>query len=169
MMVSIFGRDNRLSSGSSKSRRSRYGEAEVAKKVRAIVKLQIQGGRLPLRLPSALPWASTALTSWSSASRTMRRPKTRPDRGARGDHHLRETGRSPSSARPRRPPFLISMINGVAKGASKHRKEKIGKITQEQLRTIAETKLPDLNANDVEAAMRTLAGTARSMGITVEE
>ena len=42
-------------------------------------------------------------------------------------------------------------------------------VTQDQLRTIAETKMPDLNANDVEAAMRIIAGTARSMGVTVAE
>ena len=44
----------------------------------------------------------------------------------------------------------------------------MGKITQDQLRQIAEVKLPDLNANDVDAAMNILAGTARSMGVTVE-
>jgi ribosomal protein L11 len=44
-----------------------------------------------------------------------------------------------------------------------------GEITREQLQTIAETKMPDLNANDVEAAMKVIAGTARSMGVTVAE
>ncbi|MDU4576924.1 MAG: 50S ribosomal protein L11, partial [Negativicoccus succinicivorans] len=46
---------------------------------------------------------------------------------------------------------------------------KVGKVTKQQVREIAETKMPDLNANDVEAAMLMVEGTARSMGITVEE
>jgi large subunit ribosomal protein L11 len=45
---------------------------------------------------------------------------------------------------------------------------KVGKLTQDQLRSIAETKMPDLNANDIEQAMKVIAGTARSMGVEVE-
>jgi large subunit ribosomal protein L11 len=62
---------------------------------------------------------------------------------------------------------LIRNAAGIAKGAANPRKDKVGKITQDQLRQIAEVKMPDLNALDVEAAMRILAGTARSMGVTV--
>ncbi len=47
-------------------------------------------------------------------------------------------------------------------------KEKVGRLTRDQVREIAETKQPDLNANDVEAAMKIVEGTARSMGVTVE-
>src|SRR5665811_302867 len=64
---------------------------------------------------------------------------------------------------------LIRLAAGIAKGSSSPRKEKVGNITQDQLRQISEIKLPDLNAHDVEAAMRILAGTARSMGVTVVE
>jgi large subunit ribosomal protein L11 len=63
---------------------------------------------------------------------------------------------------------LIRQAAGIAKGSASPRKEKVGKISQDQLRQIAEIKLPDLNAHDVDAAMRILAGTARSMGVTVE-
>jgi large subunit ribosomal protein L11 len=62
---------------------------------------------------------------------------------------------------------LIRNAAGISKGAANPRKEKVGKITRDQLRQIAETKMPDLNALDVEAAMKILAGTARSMGVTV--
>ena len=64
---------------------------------------------------------------------------------------------------------LIRQAAGIDKGSGNPRKEKVGKITKDQLRKIAETKLPDLNAHDVEAAMKIMAGTARSMGVTVEE
>ena len=62
---------------------------------------------------------------------------------------------------------LIKKAAGVQKGSGKPNKEKVGQITKDQGRQIAETKLPDLNANDVEAAMNIVEGTARSMGITV--
>jgi large subunit ribosomal protein L11 len=63
---------------------------------------------------------------------------------------------------------LIRQAAGLAKGSGSPRKEKVGKITNDQLRQIAEVKMPDLNANDIDAAMSILAGTARSMGVVVE-
>ncbi len=63
---------------------------------------------------------------------------------------------------------LIKEITKVKAGSGEPNKKKVGNITQAQLREIATIKMPDLNANDVEAAMKSLAGTARSMGITVE-
>jgi len=64
-------------------------------------------------------------------------------------------------------PELIKKAAGLPKGSGKPNKEKVGTLTQEQLRQIAETKMPDLNANDIEAAMKIIAGTARSMGVDV--
>lgn len=63
---------------------------------------------------------------------------------------------------------LIKKAAGLDKGSSAPHKDKVGKLTKAQVREIAETKMPDLNANDVEAAMKVVAGTARSMGVTVE-
>lgn len=65
-------------------------------------------------------------------------------------------------------PVLIKKAAGLDKASGEPNKNKVGKITEAQVREIAETKLPDLNAADVEAAMRMIAGTARSMGIEVE-
>jgi large subunit ribosomal protein L11 len=62
---------------------------------------------------------------------------------------------------------LLKKAAGAAKGSGANKKEKVGRITQDQLREIAQLKMPDLNANDVEAAMKIIAGTARSMGIEV--
>jgi large subunit ribosomal protein L11 len=58
---------------------------------------------------------------------------------------------------------------GIEKGAANPLKDKAGKISQAKLREIAEKKMPDLNANDVEGAMKIIAGTARSMGIKIED
>jgi large subunit ribosomal protein L11 len=64
---------------------------------------------------------------------------------------------------------LILQAAGVQKGSGEPHKTKVATITQDQVRDIAQAKLQDLNANDVEAAMKIIAGTARSMGITVKE
>lgn len=68
------------------------------------------------------------------------------------------------------PPASILLLKaaGVAKGSPTPNKSKVGKVSAAQVRQIAEQKLPDLNANDVEAGIRIIEGTARSMGITVE-
>ena len=63
---------------------------------------------------------------------------------------------------------LIRRAIGVPKGSGEPNREKVGKITRAQLEEIARTKMPDLNANDVEAAVKMIAGTARSMGVVVE-
>jgi large subunit ribosomal protein L11 len=56
---------------------------------------------------------------------------------------------------------------GVERGSGEPNKKKVGKLTRSQLQEIATTKMPDLNANDIEAAMRIVEGTARNMGVTV--
>ena len=63
---------------------------------------------------------------------------------------------------------LIKKAAGLQKGSGVPHKEKVGKLTKDQVRQIAETKLPDLNANDIEAAMKIVEGTARSMGVTTD-
>ncbi len=64
---------------------------------------------------------------------------------------------------------LLRKAAGVAKGSGTAKLERVGSVTSADIRRIAETKLPDLNANDIEAAMNIIAGTARSMGIGVED
>lgn len=63
---------------------------------------------------------------------------------------------------------LIAAAIKIEKGSGKPNTEKVGQLTQAQLRKIAEDKMKDLNAGSIEAAMRVIAGTARSMGVTVE-
>lgn len=63
---------------------------------------------------------------------------------------------------------LIKEALGIRSGSAEPNRTKVGKLTKSQLRSIAETKLPDLNANDVDQAMKVIAGTARSMGVEVE-
>ena len=63
---------------------------------------------------------------------------------------------------------MIKKAAGLKKGSSTSHSEKVGNLTMDQVKAIAEKKMPDLNAIDIEAAMKIIAGTARSMGVTVE-
>jgi large subunit ribosomal protein L11 len=71
------------------------------------------------------------------------------------------TKSSPASA-------LLKQAAGIAKGASNPSKESVGTVTQKQVREISKVKMEDLNAEDIEAAMRIIAGSAKSMGLKVE-
>jgi len=64
---------------------------------------------------------------------------------------------------------LIAKAAGIDRGSGEPNRKKVGSITRAQLREIAQTKMPDLNANDVEAAMNIVEGTARNMGVTVKD
>ena len=79
------------------------------------------------------------------------------------DHSFTFITKTPPAA------VLIKKACGIESGSGVPNKTKVAKLTSEQVRKIAEQKMPDLNASDVEAAMRMIAGTARSMGVTVED
>ena len=64
--------------------------------------------------------------------------------------------------------ILLKKAAGLQSGSAAQKRQKVGKVTSDQVRQIAETKMPDLNATDIDAAMKMIAGTARSMGIEVE-
>ncbi|MBV8949969.1 MAG: 50S ribosomal protein L11 [Actinobacteria bacterium] len=64
-------------------------------------------------------------------------------------------------------PVLLRQAAGIEKGSASPRRDKVGRISEDQLRQIAETKMPDLNAVDIDGAMAQVRGTARSMGIAV--
>lgn len=80
-----------------------------------------------------------------------------------GDHSFTFITKTPPAA------VLLRQAARIEKGSAEPHVEKVATVTREQLRGIAETKLPDLNTDDVESAMKIVAGTARSMGIEVEE
>ncbi len=65
-------------------------------------------------------------------------------------------------------PSLILEAVGIEKGSAEPQRDKVGTITSAQIKEIAELKMPDLNASDIESAMRMIAGTARSMGVIVK-
>ncbi|CDD41132.1 50S ribosomal protein L11 [Collinsella sp. CAG:398] len=77
--------------------------------------------------------------------------------------HLIKKAHTPAAS------HLIKKALGLKRGSAVPQRDKVGQLSQEQLTQIAETKMPDLNANDIEAAKKIIAGTARSMGVTVAE
>ncbi len=139
----------------------------MAKKVTAVVKLQIQAGKAT----PAPPVGSTLGPYGINMMEFIKgyNEKTASQVGTvipveitiYEDRSFTFVTKTPPAAE------LIKKAAGAAKGSGRPHAEKVGKLSQEQLRAIAESKMPDLNANDIEAAMRIISGTARSMGIDI--
>ena len=140
----------------------------MAKKVRALVKLQIQAGQA-----NPAPPVGTALGP--HGINIMDFCKTYNERTARQAGQIIPAvitifeDRS-FSFELRTPPAsdLLRKAAGVSKGAANQLLEQVGTVTSADIRRIAETKLPDLNTDDIEQAIRIVEGTARSMGIGVK-
>jgi len=141
----------------------------MAKKVKAIIKLQLPGGK-------ATPGQSVGSALGPHGIPTMDflkqfNDRTKDQEGliipvvvtAYEDRTYSFITKTPPAA------VLIKKACGIQKGSGVPNKQKVAKITKEQIRQIAELKMKDLNASSVESAMRMIAGSARSMGVTVEE
>jgi len=138
------------------------------KKVAAIVKIQ-----LPAGAATAAPPVGTALGPHGVATMDFVKQYNAQTENQRGqiipveitifeDRSFSFILKTPPA------PALIRAAAGLEKGAATAGREKVGSITRAQAEEIAKTKMPDLNANDLEAAVLQIAGTARSMGIEVK-
>ena len=140
----------------------------MAKKVVTLIKLQIPGGQANPAPPvgPALGQHGLNIMDFCKAFNA----KTQADNGriipveitVYEDRSFSFITKTPPAA------VLIKEALRLEKGSGEPNRTKVGKLTRQQLRQIAETKMKDLNANDVEAAMLVIAGTARSMGVEVE-
>jgi large subunit ribosomal protein L11 len=140
----------------------------VAKKVLTLIKLQIPGGQANPAPPvgPALGQHGVNIVEFTKAFNAQ----TAHENGriipveitVYEDRSFTFITKTPPAA------VLIKEVLNLKSGSGEPNMIKVGKITQDQLRSIAETKMPDLNANDVEQAMKIIAGTARSMGVEVE-
>ena len=140
----------------------------MAKKVRAIVKLQIVGGKASPAPPVGPALGQHGVNIMEFCKAYNAATQDRIDQVVPVELTVYEDRSFSFVLKTAPAAVLIRQAAGIDKGSGNPRKQKVGKITKEQLRKVAETKMPDLNANDVEAAMNILAGTARSMGVTVE-
>jgi ribosomal protein L11 len=141
----------------------------MAKKVVGYIKLQIPAGKATPQPPigPALGQHGVAIPVFTKEFNE----RTKNDIGmiipvvitVYADHSFSFITKTPPAA------VLIKKACGIESGSGVPNKNKVAKITTEQVRKIAETKMPDLNASSVESAMRMIAGTARSMGVEVVE
>ncbi|MBN1322218.1 MAG: 50S ribosomal protein L11 [Thermoleophilia bacterium] len=139
----------------------------MAKKVRAIVKLQIVGGKASPAPPVGPALGQHGVNIMEFCKAYNAATQDRIDQVVPVELTVFEDRSFSFILKTAPAAVLIRNAAGIAKGSGNPRKEKVGKITKDQLRQIAEVKMPDLNALDIDAAMNILAGTARSMGVTV--
>ena len=138
------------------------------KKVASIIKLQIQAGQATPAPPigPALGAAGVNIVeftkAYNAATESQRGNIVPVEITVYEDRSFTFITKTPPAAR------LLLKTAGLDKGSPVPHTQKVGKVTMEQVKEIAQTKMPDLNANDIDAAAKIVAGTARSMGITVE-
>lgn len=141
----------------------------MAKNIKTVIKLQIQGGKANPAPPVGPALGQHGLNiqdfcaKFNDATRDKMGDVIPAEITVYDDRTFTFVLKTPPAAE------LLKKAAKAAKGAANPLKEKVGTVTNAQLREIAETKMEDLNANDVEMAMRIVAGTARSMGIKVTE
>ena len=139
----------------------------MAKKVKAVVRLQIQAGKANPAAPIGPALAPHGVNIMAFCKDYNARTSNRmgeiipADITIFADGSFRFELKSPPAA------VLLKKAAGIAKGSATPQSEKVGKVTREQLKEIANVKYKDMNANDIESAMKQLEGTARNMGITV--
>jgi len=140
----------------------------MAKKAQTIIKLQIKAGQANPAPPIGPALGQHGLniqdfcTRFNDSTKEMGGDVIPVEISVYDDRSFDFILKTPPAAE------LLKKAAGVKKGAGNPLVDKVGKVTKDQVRQIAETKMQDLNANDVEVAMKIVEGTARSMGIKVE-
>jgi large subunit ribosomal protein L11 len=141
----------------------------MAKRVRAVVKLQIPAGKATPAQPIGPALGQHGINimqfvkEYNERTASMAGSIVPVEITVFEDRSFTFVTKAPLAA------ALLKRAAGVESGSAQPNRDKVGKVSQQQLREIAETKMADLNANDVEHAMRIVAGTARSMGIEVTD
>jgi large subunit ribosomal protein L11 len=141
----------------------------MSKKVIQIVKMQILAGQATPAPPIG-PALATHGLNISEFCKTFN-DKTRELGGARLPIEVTVYDDRSYDLKIKQPlaSAMIKKILGLAKGSGTPNRKKVGKMTQSQLTEVAEAKMEDLNANDIEGAKKIIAGTAKSMGVEIEE
>ena len=141
----------------------------MAKKVKAVVKLQIDAGKASPAPPIGPALATHGINLMAFCKEYNARTSNRMGEVVPAEITIFQDGsfrfilKSPPAS------ILLKKAAGVPKGSSEPNRDIVGTVTRAQVQEIAETKMKDLNANDIEAAMRQIEGTARNMGIRIVE
>lgn len=139
----------------------------MAKKLKAVVRLQIEAGRANPAPPIGPALATHGINLMQFCKDYNARTQSRMGEIVPAEISIFTDGsyrfilKSPPAS------VLLKKYAGVAKGSSEPNRQKVGKVTRDQVREIAEIKMKDLNAIDIEGAMRQIEGTARNMGIQI--
>jgi large subunit ribosomal protein L11 len=136
----------------------------VAKKVLTLIKLQIPGGQANPAPPvgPALGQHGVNIMEFNAETQAQNGRITPVEITVYEDRSFTFITKTPPAA------VLIKEALNLEKGSPEPNRQKVGRLSRDQVRSIAETKMPDLNARDVEQAMLVIAGTARSMGVEVD-
>lgn len=141
----------------------------MAKKVKTIVKLQIQAAKANPAPPVGPALAQHGLNiaefcqKFNEATKTSAGFKIPVEITVYEDRSYDFETKQPLVSQ------LLKKAVGIEKGSGKPNKTKVGKISKSQLKEVAEKKMPDLNTNDIEQAIKTVAGTAKNMGLKIEK
>ncbi len=141
----------------------------MAKKLKAVVRLQIEAGKANPAPPIGPALAGHGINLMAFCKEYNARTSSRPGEIIPAEISIYTDGSFSFSLKTPPASILLKKAAGIEKGASNPPREKVGKVTRAQIREIAEQKMKDLNALDIEGAMRQIEGTARNMGLQVVE
>ena len=140
----------------------------MAKKLKTIVRLQIQAGKANPAPPIGPALAGHGINLMGFCKEYNARTANRMGEVIPAEISIFSDGSFTFILKTPPTPMLLRKAAGVEKGSAEPSKIKVGKVTRAQIREIAELKMKDLNALDIEGAMRQIEGTARNMGIRIE-
>ena len=141
----------------------------MSKKVKANVRLQIEAGKANPAPPIGPALAAHGINLMAFCKEYNARTSDRMGDIIPADITIFSDGSYKFVLRTSPAAVLLKKAAGIEKGAAEPDKEVVGEITRDQLREIAQTKMKDLNAVDIEGAMRQIEGTAKNMGITIAD
>ena len=141
----------------------------MAKKLKVVVRLQIEAGKANPAPPIGPALAGHGINLMAFCKEYNARTSGRPGEIIPAEISIFTDGSFTFILKTPPTPVLLRKAAGVEKGSGEPNRIKVGKVTRKQVREIAELKFKDLNAVDIEGAMHTVEGTARNMGITIED
>lgn len=141
----------------------------MAKKLKTTVRLQIEAGKANPAPPIGPALAPHGINLMMFCKEYNARTSNRPGEILPAEISIYSDGSFTFVLKTPPTPVLLRKAAGVEKGSAEPNRQKVGKISRAQVRQIAEVKMRDLNALDLEGAMRQVEGTARNMGIVIED
>jgi large subunit ribosomal protein L11 len=139
----------------------------VAKKIKTVVRLQIQAGKANPAPPIGPALAGHGINLMAFCKEYNARTSNRPGEIIPAEISIYTDGSFTFVLKTSPASVLLKKAAGVEKGSANPPREKVGKVTKAQVREIAEVKMKDLNALDIESAIKQIEGTARNMGIQI--